>query len=258
MNAEVPGGEQPLISHLLELRDRIIRIAMGWVLCFIPLAIFAKDVFGIAAKPIKALMPSGAAMIATQVISPFFVPLKLAMVLAVAVSMPWTLWQIWAFVAPGLYKKEQRFAAPLMVSSTLLFYAGVAGAYFFVLPALFKVMFAMSPDGVTFMPDINEYLNTVMALSLAFGLAAELPVAVVLLVATGFVTPAQLREQRGYVTVGIFIAAAVFTPPDPMSMLTLAIPMLGLYEIGIIAAQMLAARPAAAGAQDKPDAPAKS
>lgn len=232
--------EQPLIAHLLELRDRLLKILAGIGLCFLPLAVFAKEIYAVAAAPLLELLPPGSSMIATQVASPFFAPIKLAMVMAAAISMPWTLWQVWAFVAPGLYKNEKRLALPLMVSSTLLFYGGVAFAYFLVLPMLFGFMVAVAPEGVAVMTDINEYLNSVLSLSLAFGLSFELPVALVLLVATGFVTPAQLRNVREYVLVGVFVAAAILTPPDPMSQILLAVPLYLLYELGILAAQWTA------------------
>lgn len=257
MNAQSPGAEQPLIAHLLELRNRLLKVIAGIIVCFLPLAAFAKDIYAIAAAPLLALLPPGSSMIATQVASPFFAPVKLAAVLAVALSMPWTLWQVWAFVAPGLYRNEQRFAVPLMVSSTLLFYAGVCFAYFLVLPTLFHFMLMVAPAGVAVMPDISEYLNTVLALSLAFGLSFELPVAIVLLVVTGFVKPPQLKEARGYVLVGVFVVAAVLTPPDPLSQILLAVPLYLLYELGILISSALTAPTAAAGAADKPVTPAK-
>jgi sec-independent protein translocase protein TatC len=184
-------------------------------------------------------MPAGTSMIATEVASPFFAPLKLSMILAVAVSMPWTLFQLWAFVAPGLYKSERRLVTPLLFSSTMLFYAGMAMAYFLVLPTVFKFLISVAPEGVAVMTDINKYLNFVLAIFLAFGIAFETPVAIVLLVYTGFVTPKQLRENRGYVLVGCFVVAAVLTPPDVVSQFLLAVPTYVLYEIGILAGQWL-------------------
>ena len=257
MNAQSPGGEQPLIAHLLELRNRLLRVLVGIIVCFLPLAVFAKDIYAIAAAPLLALLPPGSSMIATQVASPFFAPVKLAGVLAFSLSMPWTLWQVWGFVAPGLYKNEQRFAVPLMVSSTLLFYGGVCFAYFVVLPMLFHFMLAVAPAGVAVMPDISEYLNTVLSLSLAFGLSFELPVAIVLLVITGFVTPAQLREARGYVLVGAFVVAAVLTPPDPLSQILLAVPLYLLYELGILVTTAMTRPTVPAIAANKSGKPAK-
>lgn len=233
------NAEQPLIAHLLELRKRLLNIFFGILAVFLPLAYFAKEVYAVAAAPLMKLLPPGTSMIATQVASPFFAPVKLAAVLGAVLSMPWTLWQVWAFIAPGLYQHEKRFAAPLMASSTLLFYSGVAFAYFLVLPALFHFMMVVAPTGVAVMPDITEYLNTVLALSFAFGLSFEVPVAVVLLVATGFVSPDQLRQARSYVLVGAFVVAAVLTPPDPLSQILLAVPLYLLYEAGILAAQWM-------------------
>lgn len=236
---EESAPEQPLMAHLLELRDSVLKIIYGIGVAFLPLAYFSKEVYALTAEPLMKLMPPGTSMIATEVASPFFAPLKLAGILAVALSMPWTLYQIWAFVAPGLYKSERRLVAPLLASSTLLFYAGMAMAYFLVLPTVFKFLISVAPEGVAVMTDINKYLNFVLAIFLAFGLAFETPVAIVLLVRTGFTTPAKLREIRGYVLVGCFVVAAVLTPPDVVSQFLLAVPTYILYEIGIIASQWL-------------------
>lgn len=239
MSETSPSTEQPLIAHLLELRDRLLRIVAGILLTFIPLAVFAKELYAWLAQPLLALMPAGTSMIATEVASPFFVPIKLAGLLAFAISIPWTLWQIWGFVAPGLYKSEKRLAMPLLLSSTLLFYAGIAFAYFLVLPSVFKFTIAFAPEGVAVMTDIGKYLDFVLTLFLAFGLAFETPVALVLMVMTGFVTPAKLASVREYVLVGAFVVGAIFTPPDVISQLMLAIPVYLLYELGIIAARVL-------------------
>lgn len=227
------------MAHLLELRDRILKMIIGIVIVFAPLAYFSKQIYAIVAEPLMKLMPEGTSMIATEVASPFFAPLKLSMILAVAVSMPWTLFQLWAFVAPGLYKSERRLVTPLLFSSTMLFYTGMAMAYFLVLPTVFAFLISVAPDGVAVMTDINKYLNFVLAIFLAFGIAFETPVAIVLLIHTGFVTPKQLRESRGYVLVGCFVVAAVLTPPDVVSQFLLAVPTYVLYEIGIIAGQWL-------------------
>jgi sec-independent protein translocase protein TatC len=243
--------EQPLIAHLLELRTRILRIIIGIAVVFAPLAYFGKEIYAFMAQPLLALMPAGTSMIATEVASPFFAPIKLAGILAAAVSMPWTLYQVWAFVAPGLYKSEQRLVVPLLASSTLLFYAGMAFAYFLVLPTVFGFLVGVAPEGVAVMTDINKYLDFVLAIFLAFGLAFETPVAIVLLVRTGFVTPSQLRAKREYVLVGAFVVAAVLTPPDVLSQLLLAIPSYVLYEIGIVAAQWLTPGIAEVEAQHK-------
>lgn len=250
MSAATPGHEQPLMAHLLELRDRLLKIIGGVLLLFLPMTFFARDLYTFIATPLIALMPEGTSMIATEVASPFFAPIKLAAAVAFILSMPWTLWQIWAFVAPGLYKKEQRFVAPLMLSSTLLFYAGVAFAYFLVLPAVFGFLIGMAPEGISVMTDISQYLSFVLTLFIAFGFAFETPVAIVLLVGTGMVTVEKLKNIREYVFVGAFIVGAIFTPPDVISQFMLAVPVYILYEIGIFAARWAAPAPDDAPAQD--------
>ncbi len=241
-STESPNGgpEQPLIAHLLELRSRLMRIFAGIFVCFIPLAYFSKEIYTWVAQPLLKLLPPGSSMIATEVAAPFFAPIKLAGILAIAVAMPWILFQIWAFVAPGLYKNEKRLIAPLLASSTLLFYAGVSFAYFLVLPNVFHFLVSVAPEGVAVMTDINKYLDFIMSLFLAFGLAFETPVAIVLLVRTGFVTPKQLAARRDYVLVGIFVVAAIMTPPDVMSQTLLAVPAYLLYELGIVVARWMA------------------
>ncbi len=231
--------EQPLIAHLLELRDRLLKIVWGVLLVFLPLTLVAKHLYAWLADPLLRLMPEGTSMIATEVASPFFVPIKLAGMVAFTIAVPWVLWQIWAFVAPGLYKSEKRLAVPLMVSSTLLFYSGIAFAYFLVLPTVFGFIVGIAPEGVAVMTDISKYLDFVLTLFLAFGFAFETPVALVLMVKTGFVTPAKLASVREYVLVGAFVLGAIFTPPDVISQLMLAIPVYLLYEIGIVAARIL-------------------
>lgn len=240
MSAATPGHEQPLMAHLLELRDRLLKIVWGVLLLFLPMTFFARDLYTFIATPLIALMPEGTSMIATEVASPFFAPIKLAGAVAFILSMPWTLWQIWAFVAPGLYKNEQRFVAPLMLSSTLLFYAGVAFAYFLVLPTVFGFLIGMAPEGISVMTDISQYLSFVLTLFIAFGFAFETPVAIVLLVRTGIVTVQKLKDIREYVFVGAFIIGAIFTPPDVISQFMLAVPVYILYEIGIFAARWAA------------------
>jgi len=233
----VSGTEQPLMAHLLELRNRVVRALLGVLICLIPLVIFAKDLYSVFAAPLLALMPEGTHMIATEVASPFLTPVKLSAVCALFVAMPWVLYQIWAFVAPGLYQNERRFALPLLASSTLLFYIGIAFAYFLVLPTVFKFTISFAPEGVAVMTDIGKYLDFALGLFLAFGLAFETPVAIVLLVRTGFVTPAKLASVRDYVFVGAFVLGAIFTPPDVVSQFMLAIPMYLLYELGILVAR---------------------
>ncbi len=233
------GPEQPLIAHLLELRERLMRIFIGVFVCFVPLAYYSKEIYTWIARPLLKLLPPGSSMIATEVAAPFFAPIKLAGILAVAAAIPWILFQIWAFVAPGLYKNEKRLIGPLLASSTLLFYAGVAFAYFLVLPNVFRFLVGVAPEGVAVMTDINKYLDFIMTLFLAFGLAFETPVAIVLLVRTGFVTPKQLASRRDYVLVGIFVVAAIMTPPDVMSQTLLAVPAYLLYEVGILVSRWM-------------------
>lgn len=231
---QLPGGEQPLLQHLLELRSRFLRAMVGVIVVFIPLAIFAKPLYGFFARPLVQLLPAGTSMIATKVISPFLTPLKLSAFAALILAMPWVLYQVWGFVAPGLYKREQRLIAPLLFSSTLLFYAGIAFAYYVTLPVVFRFTLAAAPEGVTVATDIGDYLDFMMTMFVAFGVAFETPVAVVLLVVTGFVTTAQLKEGRGYVLVGVFVIAAIITPPDVFSQLLVAIPSYLLYELGLL------------------------
>ncbi|MEC9363662.1 MULTISPECIES: twin-arginine translocase subunit TatC [Pseudomonadota] len=231
--------EQPLIAHLLELRDRLLKIVWGVLLVFLPLMAFAKDIYAWLAQPLLRMLPEGTSMIATEVASPFFTPIKLAALVAFVLAMPWVLYQVWAFVAPGLYKNERRLVVPLLASSTLLFYAGIAFAYFLVLPTVFKFIIGIAPEGVAVMTDIAKYLDFVLALFLAFGFAFETPVALVLMVKTGFVTPAKLGEMREYVLVGAFVVGAIFTPPDIVSQIMLAVPVYLLYELGIVASRIL-------------------
>ena len=242
-------SERPLIAHLLELRTRLLRGVVGLVLVLLCLLPFANKLYALLAQPLLDKLPKGGQLIATQVASPFFAPMKLAFFVALVVAMPWLLYQAWAFVAPGLYRREKRLALPLLSSALLLFYAGCAFAYFLVLPMVFGFLARVTPDGVAMMTDISSYLDFVLVLFLAFGLAFELPVALVILVLLGWVTPAQLREGRGYAVVGIFVIAAIVTPPDVISQLMLAIPMCLLYEAGILAASMVVPRANADGAR---------
>ena len=231
-----------VIQHLIELRSRLLRGVAGLLLVFVALLPFAERLYGWLAQPLLDKLPAGGRLIAVEVASPFFVPLKFAFFVALVVAMPWLLYQAWAFVAPGLYKREKRLAGPLLASALLLFYAGCAFAYFVVLPAVFAFLQKVAPAGVAMMTDISAYLDFVLVVFLAFGASFELPVALVILVSLGWVTPAQLREWRGYAVVGIFIIAAVITPPDVVSQLLLALPMIALYEAGILAAQAVARR----------------
>lgn len=237
------GSERPLMAHLLELRQRLLRSALGMLVMFLPLAFFAKEIYAALARPLLRLLPAGSSMIATEVASPFLTPVKMAAALAFVLAIPWVLWQIWAFVAPGLYKNERRLLAPLMASSTLLFYSGIAFAYFLVLPAVFHFTVGAAPVGVSIATDISKYFDFVLTLFVAFGLAFETPVALVLLVKTGFVTPTELANHREYVLVGAFVLGAIFTPPDVISQLMLAIPIYILFEVGIVAARVMVRQP---------------
>jgi len=241
-SAEQDNGEGSLIDHLIELRTRLLRALVGLGIALVAILPFSNRLYGWFAQPLLDKLPQGAHLIAVEVASPFFAPLKLALFAAVMLTMPWLLYQAWAFVAPGLYKREKKLALPLLVSAVLLFYAGCAFAFFIVLPAVFGFLTHVTPDGVAMMTDINAYLNFVLVIFLAFGISFQLPVALVILVLLGWVTPAQLREWRGYAVVGIFILAAIITPPDVISQLLLAIPMCLLYEAGIVAARVLGRR----------------
>jgi sec-independent protein translocase protein TatC len=237
--SESPGNGEPLaegtlISHLLELRNRLLRAVIAIAVCFVPLAFFQNELFTLVAQPLIEKLPEGTSLIATSVVSPFMAPLKLSIIIAVFIAMPYVLFQVWAFVAPGLYKHERRFAAPLVVSSILLFYAGVAFAYYVVFPLMFQFLASTTPMGVKMMTDIANYLDFVLLLFFAFGIAFEMPVAVVLLATTGLVKVESLKRNRGYVVLGIFIVAAFLTPPDAISQSFMAVPMYLLYELGIV------------------------
>ena len=239
-------GELPFLAHLIELRERLLKAVAAVGVLFLAGIPFANRIYALLAQPLLDKMPAGTKMIAIEVASPFLTPLKLTFFAALVVAMPFVLYQAWAFVAPGLYRHEKRLAVPLLVSAVALFYTGCAFAYFLVLPAVFGFLQAVAPVGVAVMTDITQYLDFVLVLFLAFGLCFEVPVAVVILVLLGWVTPAQLREARSYVIVGAFVIAAVLTPPDVVSQLLLAIPMCILYELGILASRWLPARTEAA------------
>lgn len=232
-------AEGSLISHLLELRDRLMRAVIAVAVLFVPCAIFSKDLFRLIALPLMDEMPKGTSMIATSVVAPVMAPLKLALFVALFVAMPYVLYQAWAFVAPGLYKREKRFAIPLVVSSIVLFYAGVAFAYFVVFPLMFSFLTNAAPLGIQVMTDMSNYLDFVVLLFFAFGVAFEIPVATVLLAATGLVRVDTMAKNRGYVVLGIFVIAAFLTPPDAISQSFMAVPMYLLYEIGIVLSRML-------------------
>ena len=251
-----PGAEQPFLSHLIELRDRLIRVALGIFLLFLVLFPFANEIYTYVASPLMARLPEGSTMIATQVASPFLTPFKLALLAAVFLSMPFTLYQIWAFVAPGLYQHEKRLAVPLLVSSIVLFYLGMLFAYYVVFPLVFAFMVGTTPDGVAMMTDISAYLDFVLALFFAFGVAFEIPIATILLVATGVTSPEALASKRPYVIVGVFVVGMLLTPPDVISQTLLALPMWLLFEVGILFSRLLLRQRAAGESPEAQPAPA--
>jgi len=232
-------AEGTLISHLLELRDRLIRAVICLVIVFIPCAYYSNRLFMLLARPLMEKLPKGTSMVSTNLVAPFMTPIKLALLVALFVSMPYVLYQVWAFVAPGLYKHEKRFAVPLLVSSVILFYCGAAFAYYFVFPVMFSFFAATTPQGVQLLPDMTQFLDFVSVLIFSFGAAFEIPVATVLLVATGLVKISMLTSNRGYVVIGIAIIAAALTPPDAVSMMMMAAPMYLLYEMGIVFCRIL-------------------
>ncbi len=228
---------ESFISHLIELRNRLLKVVVGLVLVFFVLFPFANKIYALLAAPMLAKLPAGGQMIATAVTTPFFIPMKVAMMAAFIIALPHTLYQIWAFVAPGLYAHEKKLMVPVIAASCLLFLAGMAFAYFAVLPVVFGFIVSSAPTGVAVMTDIAQYLDFVLTLFMAFGLAFEVPIAVVLVARFGWVTIAQLKEARSYVIVGAFVLGAIFTPPDIISQFMLAIPLWLLYEVGILIAQ---------------------
>jgi sec-independent protein translocase protein TatC len=232
-------AEGTLISHLIELRQRLLKSVVAIGIAFVPCAIYANELFTLIAMPLIEKMPQGGKLIATSLVAPFMAPFKLALFVALFAAMPYVLYQAWAFVAPGLYKREKRFAVPLVVSSIVLFYAGVAFAYFVVFPLMFAFLTTTAPTGVQVMTDMTNYLDFVLLLFFAFGVAFEVPVAVVLLAATGLVRIETMTKNRGYVILGIFIVAAFLTPPDALSQSFMAGPMYLLYELGIVLSRIL-------------------
>ena len=228
-----PEG-QPLVEHLIELRSRLLKSISVVLIIFLPLFYFANDIYSFVSRPLRAYMPEGTSMIATEVASPFLTPFKLTLVLAVFLAIPYILHQVWSFIAPGLYTNEKRLALPLLISSVLLFYTGISFAYFVVFPIIFGFFSSVTPDGVAIMTDINRYLDFVLKLFFAFGLAFEIPIATVLLVWTGASSVDSLRAKRPYVVVGCFVVGMLLTPPDVISQLLLALPMWLLFEAGII------------------------
>jgi sec-independent protein translocase protein TatC len=239
MAAEEPDlkSEGSLFSHLLELRNRLLYSVIGVLVFFIPAAIFSQDLYSLIAAPLMSVLPEGTTMIATEVASPFLTPLKLAFVVAIVFAIPVLLYQLWAFIAPGLYKHEQKMVFPLLFSSTFLFYCGMAFAYFVVFPLVFDFFTSVAPAGVQIMTDISSYLDFIFSMFLAFGIAFEVPVAVVLLVRGGIVDADKLAEKRPYVVLWAFVVAMLLTPPDVISQTLLAIPMLILFELGLFVAR---------------------
>ncbi len=235
-------NEQPFLTHLMELRDRLLRIIIAIVLVTLVLLPFANPLFSALAGPLLKHMPENSSMIATAVASPFLIPMKLALILSVFLCVPYLLYQLWGFIAPGLYRHEKRKALPLLISSTLLFYLGGAFAYFVVFPLVFAFLAATPPEGVTIMTDISNYLDFVLTLTFAFGAAFEVPVATFLLVQLGMTTPAALAEKRPYVIVGAFVLGAILTPPDPVTQTLLAVPMWLLFELGVLMARLFVKR----------------
>ena len=232
-------AEGTLMSHLLELRDRLMRAMLAVLIAFIPCAIYSNELYDIISKPLVAKLPKDASMIAIGVIAPFMVPFKLAFYVALFAAMPVVIYQLWAFIAPGLYRREKRFAMPLLLSAVLLFYVGVFFAYFAVFPVMFEYLVHSGPTSVKMQTDITSYLDFVVTLFFAFGVAFEVPVAVVLLVLTGLVKVEKLGENRGYVLIGIFVVAAILTPPDALSQCIMAVPMYLLYEGGVVMARVM-------------------
>jgi sec-independent protein translocase protein TatC len=230
--------ELPIVSHLIELRSRVLKSVVAILIVFLGLFYFANDIYTFISEPLRVYLPAGASMIATEVASPFLTPFKLTIVLAVFVSMPFTLHQAWSFISPGMYRREKRLAMPILVSSVILFYAGMAFAYYVVFPLVFSFFTSVAPEGVSIMTDINKYLDFVLKLFFAFGLAFEIPVATFLLISSGATTVESLASKRPYIIVGCFIFGMLLTPPDIISQALLAFPMWLLFEIGILLSRL--------------------
>lgn len=230
--------EQTLMEHLIELRDRLLHMVLAILIVFIALFAFSEEIFTIAAQPLLGLMPEGTSMIATGVTSPFLVPFKLVLLLSVLLTIPYLLHQIWAFIAPGLYVHEKRMATPLLISSVILFYCGIAFAYFVIFPILFGFFIGIAPEGVAVMTDIGQYLDFIIAIFLAFGIAFEVPVATFLLIAAGVTSADKLAGKRPYIIIGAFVVGMMLTPPDVISQSLLAIPIWLLFELGLISSRI--------------------
>lgn len=234
--------KSPFVEHMLELRSRILRAIAAVLVVFIGLFSFANEIYTFVSEPLRRFLPEGSTMIATEVASPFLTPFKLTLVLSVFVAVPFLLYQVWAFIAPGLYKHEKRLAFPLLISSVLLFYAGMAFAYFVVFPMIFGFFTSVGPENVTVMTDINSYLDFILKLFFAFGIAFEVPVATVLLILTGATTAEALAAKRPYIVVGCFVVGMLLTPPDVISQSLLAIPVWLLFEVGIFFGRFVKSR----------------
>ena len=234
--------EEGFVTHLVELRDRLMRAAASVIICFLALVYWAPDIYSLLADPLVDALPAGTSMIATDVTAPFFVPMKVTMMVAFVIALPYVLYQVWAFIAPGLYEHEKKLAAPIILSSFLLFLLGMAFAYFFVFPAVFKFVAAYTPSGVQMATDIDKYLSFVLTLFIVFGLSFETPVVEMVLVRLGIVSIEKLREFRPYFIVIAFVIAAIVTPPDVISQFMLAVPMILLYEFGIFMSRYITPR----------------
>ncbi len=232
-----PDVEQPLLTHLVEMRDRLLRAVLAILIIFLGVFYFANDLYHIVATPLLDRLPEGASMISTKPAGTFFTPMKLALVLSIFAAMPFILYQMWAFIAPGLYTHERKLILPLLFSSTLLFYLGMVFAYYVVFPLMFSFFVTVAPEGVAVMTDISEYLDFILKIFFAFGVAFEVPIATILLVWTGVTTPESLAEKRPYIVVGAFIIGMLLTPPDVISQTLLALPMWLLFEMGLIASR---------------------
>ncbi len=231
--------EGSLISHLIELRSRLVKASVSVLIVFIGLVPFAQQIFSMVADPLIEQLPEGSSMIATEVASPFLTPFKTTLFVALFFAMPIVIYQVWAFVAPGLYRKEKRFAVPLVVSSIVLFYLGIAFAYFIVFPLMFAFFNSVTPEGVQMMTDISSYLNFILTIFFAFGLAFEVPIATVMLVSTGITSPDSLKNKRPYVFLGSFVVGMLLTPPDIISQTLLAVPIYLLFETGILMSKLM-------------------
>lgn len=258
--SQTTDSNMSLIAHLTELRNRLLRCVIAVLLIFLCLFYFAQEIYALVSAPLRAYLPEGASMIATGVATPFLTPFKLTLVLSLFIAIPYILAQIWSFIAPGLYQHEKRIALPLLASSVALFYGGMAFAYFAVFPIMFSFFASVTPDGVDMMTDINQYLDFVLTIFFAFGVAFEIPVATFLLVLVGVTTVERLRKSRPYVIVGCFVVGTVLTPPDIFSQILLAIPMWFLFELGLIFSNMVqkerARRDAEEEAEEAGDLPA--